>query len=66
MYKIGVDLGGTNIAVGVVDENQPLYAPSLATAPSPRFQEFTINHKSPHSDSQWCTSGSTDKTVLSL
>ena len=21
MYKIGVDLGGTNIAVGVVDEN---------------------------------------------
>ena len=21
MYKVGVDLGGTNIAVGVIDEN---------------------------------------------
>ena len=24
MYRIGVDLGGTNIAVGVVDENMKI------------------------------------------
>ena len=25
MYRIGVDLGGTNIAVGVIDENYKIY-----------------------------------------
>ena len=37
MYRIGVDLGGTNIAVGLVDENLTLVAkkstPTLAQRP---------------------------------
>ena len=37
MYSIGVDLGGTNIAVGIVDENYKIVkkdsCPTLANRP---------------------------------
>ena len=26
MYRVGIDLGGTNIKVGIVDENQKIIA----------------------------------------
>ena len=38
MYRIGIDLGGTNIAVGVVNENYEIVAhhsvPTLASRPA--------------------------------
>lgn len=36
MYKVGIDLGGTNIAVGVVDENYNIIGRSKAKTACPR------------------------------
>ncbi len=35
MYYLGIDLGGTNIAVGVVDENNQIVARAKAKTPTP-------------------------------
>lgn len=35
MYYLGIDLGGTNIAVGVVDENKKIIASAKAKTPTP-------------------------------
>ena len=39
MYKIGVDLGGTNIAVGVIDENYNIIGRGKAKTACPRPAE---------------------------
>ena len=36
MYRIGIDLGGTNIAAGVVDESQHIVADAARRTVSPR------------------------------
>ena len=36
MYRIGVDLGGTNIAVGVVDENMKIIGRGKVKTRAPR------------------------------
>ena len=36
MYRIGVDLGGTNIAVGVVDENYKIVGRGMGKTNAPR------------------------------
>ena len=39
MYKVGVDLGGTNIAVGVVDEKYSIIGKGKVKANAPRPAE---------------------------
>ena len=42
MYYIGVDLGGTNIAVGIVDQNQKIVAKGSVPTGAPRDGELII------------------------
>ena len=39
MYYLGVDVGGTNIAVGVVDENNAIIAKASQKTPVPCSEE---------------------------
>ncbi len=43
MYKLGIDLGGTNIVAGVVDENYNVVATAKAKTNSPRPAEEIID-----------------------
>lgn len=43
MYRIGVDLGGTNIAVGLVDENMTLVAKKSSPTGAERAAEFIVD-----------------------
>ena len=44
MYRIGVDLGGTNIATGVIDENYKIIGRGKVKTNAPRK---TITYKNP-------------------
>jgi glucokinase len=43
MYRVGVDLGGTNIAVGVVDENLQIVGRGKKKTNCPRAAEFIMD-----------------------
>lgn len=43
MYKLGIDLGGTNIVAGVVDENYKIVATAKRKTNSPRSNEEIVN-----------------------
>ena len=43
MYRIGVDLGGTNIAVGLVDENMKLVAKKTTPTEAQRPAEAIVD-----------------------
>ena len=42
MYRIGVDLGGTNIAVGIVNENLKLVKMSIPFRLTYKFSEIQV------------------------
>ena len=48
MYYLGVDVGGTNIAVGIVDENNAIIAkashPTRKTHSAMRFSLYATMH----------------------
>lgn len=43
MYRIGVDLGGTNIAVGIIDENNKIVARASRKTKAPRAAELIFD-----------------------
>lgn len=43
MYRIGVDLGGTNIAVGIIDENNKIVAKASRKTKAPRAAELIFD-----------------------
>ena len=43
MYKLGIDLGGTNIVAGVVDDNYNIVATSKVKTNLPRPAEEVID-----------------------
>lgn len=43
MYRIGVDLGGTNIAVGIIDENNKIVAKASRKTKAPRAPELIFD-----------------------
>ena len=45
MYKVGVDLGGTNIAVGVIDENYNIIGRGKAKTACPRPAEEIFDYQ---------------------
>ena len=43
MYRLGIDLGGTNIVAGVVDENYKIVATAQVKTNCPRPAEDIVN-----------------------
>ena len=43
MYRVGIDLGGTNIVVGIIDENNKIVAKASRKTNAPREAEFIFD-----------------------